>query len=223
MSVATNIVQRTFNIRHKEKLGTCFTLDLDGRRYLVTARHIVEKIKDRDVISILHGGRWIPFDVALVGHGNGDVDVSVLAPQVVLGANHALNATTAGLQYAEDVFFLGFPYGLNFEIGALNAEFPVPLVKRAIVSALGLGDVPMLLDGHNNPGFSGGPVVRRWNSDGQTVVGVISEYMEEPESVEDRAGNELPYVHHTNTGIIVVWEIRHAIELVESNPIGLAV
>ena len=45
MSVTTNILRRTFRMRHRDKCGTCFTVDVDNRRYLVTARHLVETIQ----------------------------------------------------------------------------------------------------------------------------------------------------------------------------------
>lgn len=221
MTVRTNIIQRTFHIRYNGQSGTCFTLDLDQRRYLITARHIVENINDRDIVEISHGGSWIPIDVALVGHGNGNVDTTVLAPQVRFGANHALNATTAGLLYAEEVYFLGFPFALGFDIGEINADFPAPLAKKALVSAIGLGDAPMLLDGHNNPGFSGGPVVRGWNSEGQTVVGVVSGYRHDTQPIRDSAGTVMPYTYRMNTGIVIAWEIGHVTELVSNNPIGI--
>ena len=101
MSVTTNILQRTFNIRCAGNSGTCFSIDLDGGRYLVTARHVVGGIRDRGVMEILHSGRWVPIQAHLVGHGQGNVDVSVLSPEVLFGANHALRATTAHLMLAE--------------------------------------------------------------------------------------------------------------------------
>lgn len=72
MSVTTNILQRTFHIRCREASGTCFTLDVDGRRYLATARHVVAGIQGDGVIEIAHGnGKWLPLGVKLVGHGDG--------------------------------------------------------------------------------------------------------------------------------------------------------
>lgn len=131
MSVTTNILQRTFHIRRHEASGTCFTLDVDGRQYLATARHVVAGIQGDGVIEIAHGnGKWLPLGVKLVGHGDGDADVSVLAPRVLFGAPHPLSITTAHLMLAEDLYFLGFPFGMSFDVGELNAGFPMPLVKK---------------------------------------------------------------------------------------------
>ena len=224
MSVTTNILQRTFNIRYDGQMGTCFTIDVEGKRYLITARHVVESIRDNAIVAISHNRTWHPWRVQLVGHGPEDIDVTALAPQELFGASHPLSLTTAGLTLAEDVFFLGFPFGLRMEVQTeLNAGFPLPLVKRASVSALGLGDEPVLLDGHNNSGFSGGPVVRRWNNDQQTVIGVVSGYHTYASKVRDANGNETSFTYDTNTGIIITHDIKHALALIEENPIGIPV
>ena len=224
MSVTANILQRTFLIRYKGNTGTCFTIDVQGRRYLITAKHVVDSIRDDAVVDISHNRGWLPLRVRLVGHGAGDIDVTALAPQELFGASHPLRVTTAGLILAEDIYFLGFPYGLGMEVKTeLNAGFPLPLVKKAVVSALGLGDGPMLLDGHNNIGFSGGPVVRRGTKEEQTVIGVVSGYEAERQRVRDEDDNETPYTYYTNTGIIIAHDIRHALAIIATNPIGISV
>ena len=168
MSVTANILQRTFRIRYNGNTGTCFTIDVQGRRYLVTAKHVVDSIRDDAVVDISHNKGWLALRVRLVGHGAGDIDVTALAPQELFGGSHPLRVTTKGLVLAEDIYFLGFPYGLGMEVKTdFNAGFPLPLVKKAVVSALGLEDGPMLLDGNNNAGFSGGPGCSSWDQRGQ--------------------------------------------------------
>ena len=224
MSVTTNILQRTFRIDYEGAIGTGFTVDMDGRRYLITARHVVETIRNDDVVEISHNRGWRSLDVRLVGHGSGDIDVTVLAPQALFGAPHPLKLTMAGLTLAEGVYFLGFPYGLGMEVETkLNAGFPLPLVKKAIVSAIEFEGAPLLLDGHNNVGFSGGPVARRGNRNEQTVIGVVSGYEADRSKILDENGNETSYTYDTNTGIIVAHDIRHALKLIEANPVGIPV
>lgn len=224
MSVTANILQRTFLIRHGGSMGTCFTIDVEGRRYLITAKHVVESIGDEAVVEISHERGWLRVPVQLVGHGAGGVDVTVLAPQGLFGVAHALNLTTAGLVLAEDIYFLGFPYGLGMEVKTdLNAGFPVPLVKKGVVSSLGLDDGPLLLDGHNNVGFSGGPVARRGTKEEQTVIGVVSGYRFDRQKVRDGDGNETSHTYDTNTGIVIAHDIRHALEIIAANPVGIAV
>ena len=109
----------------------------------------------------------------------------------------------------------------------MNMNFPLPLVKKGIVSMFD-GNI-ILLDGHNNPGFSGGPVVFHPNSHSNdlSVAGVIAGYRFDREPVyknqeQEQKGKPLGY-YKANTGIIVTYEIRHALELIRQNPIGLMV
>ena len=102
-----------------------------------------------------------------------------------------------------------------------NEGFPLPLVKKAVVSAVMVDGKPLLLDGHNNAGFSGGPVVRRWNGNEQSVIAVVSGYRYDRGKVRDENGNETSYTYDTNTGIIVAHNIQHAVELIAANPIGI--
>ncbi len=170
--IFTNILQRTFHIRHNGCTGTCFTIDIEDKRYLITARHVVDAIHSEDIVEISHKEGWLRIPVRLVGHGKGDIDVTARAPQILFGVTHPLILSMDGVMLAEDLYFLGFPYGLETK-GNVNSDFPLPLVKRATLSSVQAGE-PMLLDGHNNFGFSGGPVARRGTEGEQTLIGVIS-------------------------------------------------
>ena len=84
----------------------------------------------------------------------------------------------------DEGFFMGFPYGLSTsDRGNTNAGFPLPLLKKAVFSGNSLmNDIyVLLLDGHNNPGFSGGPVLfkdRLKSGDNKYhLIGVISAYV----------------------------------------------
>ena len=222
MSITTNILQRTFQFSFGEDQGTCFTIDYDNRQYIVTARHLVEPITDSATIRIKHDKIWKDCLVNLVGHGGGKVDISVLAAGIQISPKYPLPPTAAGLVLGQDVYFLGFPYGLTSEIGELNQNFPLPFVKKATMSAMDFNHGPFLLDGHNNPGFSGGPVV--FSEVGKpanqfSVAGVISGYRfsMEPVYLEDkRTTLEFKY----NTGIVLAYGIKHAVDLISQNPIG---
>jgi len=76
------------------------------------------------------------------------------------------------------VDFLGFPYGLRSSIKGANGPYPLAIIKRGTIS----GSVPLdpskkaneiLLDGYNNPGFSGGPIVYRDLNQSSVVMNVI--------------------------------------------------
>ena len=61
--VHTNILTRVFLIRFGEKMGACFTIEVQDRQYLITARHNVDGIKDGDKIEIFQNEQWKPFNV----------------------------------------------------------------------------------------------------------------------------------------------------------------
>jgi hypothetical protein len=58
----------------------------------------------------------------------------VLALNTLISPRHPMPPDSAGLVYGQDVFFLGFPYGWSAEVKDLNRGFPLPFVKKAIVS-----------------------------------------------------------------------------------------
>ena len=222
MFITANILQRTFQLSFGKGQGTCFTVDYDNQQYIVTARHIVEPITNSATIRIKHEKIWKDCPVNLVGHGEGKVDISVLASPIQISPTYHLPPTTDGLAIGQDVYFLGFPYGWASEVGEFNDNFPMPLIKKAIISGVDLGSHLFLLDGHNNRGFSGGPVVfAEVGKPGAqlSVAGVISGYRrgKEPVALEgDNTSFELKY----NAGIVLVYGIKHAVDLISRNPIG---
>ena len=223
MLMTTNILQRTFRIRYGAATGTCFTVDVDGKQYVLTARHIVSSMAGPDMVHIQHENTWKSLDVELVGHGQEDIDVTVLAPPIQLSPTYPLPTGIAGIVLSQDVYFLGFPYDLANDGGALNRNFPIPLVKKGILSAFQVdGAKTLLLDGHNNPGFSGGPVVCQIVNDRSnelTAIGIVSGYHNEPKPIYvDQS--ETPFTYYDNTGIVVATSIDHALDLIQANPIG---
>lgn len=220
--ITTNVISRTFHIKYGSGTGTCFTIDIDGKQYFVTAKHVIENLKDDDVVEIYYRNIWVEAIVKLTGHSV-NADVSVFAIDHYIGG-HPLPATIDGIAYGQDLYFLGFPYGIKSEVGELNREFPIPLVKRGIFSAM-FFDQPgkyFLIDGHNNPGFSGGPVVyKKHNSNDFNVGGIISAYRYELENTYLN-DDPTPIQTRTNTGIVIAYSIENALELIKQNPNGKA-
>ena len=60
--------------------GTSFTLEEEGREYLITANHIAHSLRGRCQVEVFKEGGWSPLEVTVVGHASGEVDISVLAP-----------------------------------------------------------------------------------------------------------------------------------------------
>ena len=235
--VTSNIIQRTLHIRWKNlKTGTGFTVDHGSKQYLVTARHVVPGIKSGNTIKIFHDGTWKDLTIDVVGIGNGKVDVAVLACTIQLTPTHSLVPSTAGLLYGQSVSFLGYPFGWNSGGEHINRGIPLPFAKAGIVSALEFGCTNRIfLDAHGNKGFSGGPVVfvPHDQPNGELHVAGIISYFPIPENsqswlpivddtgtpIRNDQGNPFGYVQD-NPGIVVAFDINHAIELIDANPIG---
>ena len=176
----------------------------------------------------MHDSKWNEVPVALVGHGRGNVDVTVLAPTFAFGARNALLLSPANVTLAEDVYFIGYPLGLSTKSppDPYLGGYPLPLVKKAIVSGFPDDNAGLVvLDGHNNEGFSGGPVVRSSRADsGETqIIGVVRGYYPNTQHVIDKDGSPGPYTYTNNTGIVTVQSIRKVVEIIRANPIGISV
>lgn len=220
--ITANVICRVFRIAVDGQAGTMFTIDCDGKQYLITARHVAGSLVGPAQVSLFANGGWNPLDVQVVGHAAGDIDISVLAAKIHLTPEGLpLEASADGLIWGQDVHFLGFPYDIlaKFILGAEG--YPAPFVKGATLSAFD-GDL-CLLDGHNNPGFSGGPVVFTTpDRPGFRVAAVISGFKAVEEPILLR-GAQTSLVYQYNTGIIVAYGISHAVDLIRSNPIGLSI
>ena len=108
MGISSATLQRTFRIRLERNVGTCFTVDLDGRRYVVTARHVANEIESLHTVELWHDGTWKSLPIELVGHGTNGVDITVLAPQQLFGGGYPINIHD-GFMLGEEVSFLGLP------------------------------------------------------------------------------------------------------------------
>ena len=118
--ITTNVLSRTFFIKFGNSTGTPFTIDVDKKQYLVTARHVCAGIHDGDTIGVFHDGQWKNMPVNIVGLGAEnriDTDVAVLAPHKQISPSFSLPPTSAGAALSQDVYFLGFPYGLHTSVG----------------------------------------------------------------------------------------------------------
>jgi len=202
------------------QIGTAFVLEVDGGDYLVTARHLLPEGSG-------------PFRVELDGYDltsrdlyvdplpglPDEADVAVSLLHESLGQTFPATPSLDGMQFGQDCYFLGYPYGLGLG-GDLNPQ--MAFVKKAILSATDRqgGIHRLYLDGHNNPGFSGGPVVFYRDGDlgKPCIAGVVSAYRVQEDTVLV-AGRELPNtVVQTNSGIVIAIEIGHVLAVIRGQP-----
>lgn len=180
--VTSNVLRRTLLIQASEG-GTAFTIEVDGRQYLITAKHVVGKLPNEaeSTIQVRKKNGWAPLKVT-VFKCDDPVDIAVLVPPAQITVNFALEPTSNGMMAGQDAYFVGFPYG-SFATYATQPDV-FGFVKRATVARFDrLPDAHtqmILLDGYNNPGFSGSPVVYRDLSQSGIVfkvAGVLVSYL----------------------------------------------
>jgi hypothetical protein len=227
--------------------GTAFSVDVDHREYWITAKHILTgakhppygTVKDQSVaLSLLNPAseqeQWIPITFSVIDPGQ-DIDIVALAaPHPIL--DDPLPSEPVGtpptLQIGSDCSFLGFPFGgswrATFESGR---KYWMAYTKHCTVSAV-TSDPPQawVLDGINNEGFSGGPVVFLTGPE-QQIFAVISGYVPEPaeiissgvtkkKSPNQKKAAEQHLTANVNSGFIIAYGVDSIIDAIHKKPIG---
>lgn len=221
--IPQNILQKVFLIKFENKTGTSFLVSIEKKDYLVTAKHLFQdslKSNSPVVVEIFQNDKWIKIKSNLLLHENKSIDIAVL--DIHSSDIKELSFDLGGKNYylSQDCFFLGFPFGLKMkdDLGN-NRGFPIPFVKKGIISSFisdTSGVTQIFLDGHNNPGFSGGPVVVN-NLDNDTkhkmrIIGVVSAYLVDKKTIKTPIGN---FENNENSGIVLTYSFDHVFEIVE--------
>ncbi len=218
--VTNNVYTRVFYIKYDNCTATCFSIDFEGKQYFITAKHVIESMASQHNIELFYDERWNVLNAKLVGHSSTS-DVSVFALNFII-EGLPIEPTMGEITLGQDIYFLGFPFGIFSDIGELNRGFPFPFIKKGILSAVFFDKPgkPFYLDGINNPGFSGGPVVfKKLGTNDFRIAGVISGYRPEyHKTILNDKPNEIQSI--SNTGIIHAFSIDNAIDIIKDNPIG---
>lgn len=188
--VSQNVLERVLNVRVNagtpdEGTATAFTLDVDGREYLITAKHVVNGFGGEAKIDVFVNDKWTSLKFKIY-RCDDPIDIAVLVPPSQLTVNIPLSFE-GHFQLGQIAYFLGFPYGYQGPITGATGPYPLPFVKRATISNMAQMDkdkkaLMLLLDGYNNPGFSGGPIVYQdFNESGYVlkVLAVVSGFIPE--------------------------------------------
>ncbi len=122
--VPSNILTRVFSIRIGSQQGTGFTIEVDGRQYLITARHILTSTKSASVVEIFHNNDWIKLPFRSISVEPAKVDIAVLALNQQLSDLLPVQLGIKSSFLSQEVFFVGFPYGLSVDGHSLNRGFP---------------------------------------------------------------------------------------------------
>lgn len=254
--VTSNVLRRTLLIQAiPGETASAFTIEVDGRQYLITAKHVVSTFTDgaQSTIEIMTKNGWSPLKVT-VFKCDDPVDVAVLVPPTQITVDYPLEPSSKELAVGQDAYFVGFPYGLEHATTYTAMSTVFGLVKRATVAQFDsmpqINAQRIILDGINNQGFSGSPLVFRDLSQPGLVfkvAGVIVNYEAQLSPVfkpvqireQDITPTDLAQeliVHSSdgkvyrlqntgevvksNTGIATAWDIGTAVALIRQHPIG---
>jgi len=230
--------------------GTVFSIDVDHREYWITAKHVLTgaehppygSISSRLVpMRILNPGaegeEWLNVEFSVVDVSGG-IDIVVLAAPYPLLPKQVPSLTTGakGVMLGADCEFLGYPFGGGWRATWEDGRSDwMPYTKHCTVSTLNFGEPKIyVLDGINNKGFSGGPVIYGTGTD-QQIIGVVSGYILEPAEVISPSHRKATVRRDVekavcnketntevgmNSGFIIAYVISPAIDAIRRNPIG---
>ncbi|WP_294196187.1 serine protease [uncultured Sphingomonas sp.] len=176
------------SIRSEGGQGTAFVYGSGTQTCFVTAAHVLAGAREGGFILMRRYGEWKSFPLTMVSvHPDGQ-DLALFAVSgLVLDIEHAfIHPNDPKLYPGQELKFTGFPHGLENLIDS-PMGFSTPLVRTAFLSGTIIlpdkGGALLVLDGLNNPGYSGGPV---WapgpTLEQPTLLGVISGYRVELKS-----------------------------------------
>lgn len=210
--ISANIYQRIFQLWAGDGSGTAFAFEHEGRQYLATAKHVVDGARP---LLITQHGKPRAFGVRSVWQSP-SADVAVISLAQQLAPTLPVKFSRDGMWFSQDAYFLGFPFGMAWEPkGEPNRGFPMALVKRALISGEFESDPEhrvMLLDGHANEGFSGGPVVvNAPKPRDMQIIGIVIGYRAQVLAVRDTARSVIGDVQ-ANTGLMLAEDIALALD-----------
>ena len=215
--ITTNILRRVFRICHNGKTATCYTIEKGKYQYLISASHIFNGSTEINEILIYHDEKWKKLSVQLIFNSAqaGDTIIFKL-PHDISPRFSIASFGPKGVLLGTWSYFLGFPYDFMTPSGDINNKFPLPLIKAALISSCNSiehGISTILLDGHNNAGFSGGPVI--WNPHNAPqetfIIGTISSYFSENPITS--VTQEKVDLFEVNAGIIKAYWINDLFEI----------
>jgi S1-C subfamily serine protease len=224
----SNVIYRVLRIRTPTDTGSAFTIEVDGKQYLITARHLLEGFGSEGDVDLWMDQHWTRLHVRAIYPAKETVDIAALDAGRPVTVTFPLEPTAGGLTLGQQVYFLGYPYGLGTP-GSLGPAPPgfgeIPFLKSGIISAMDDRDPEasiLYLDGQNNPGFSGGPIVFWHSGTGRfRVAGVVRGYRNEALPVLKRKKLDDPRAPayndlytRANSGIVIGYDIRHIVDAI---------
>jgi S1-C subfamily serine protease len=224
-AVPAEILARSIFIKVGNEGGTAFTLDYQGKIYLVTARHVVAGVPaENAIIQINKDGQWQDYHtVKTLYPPSGDADIAVFqtSEKAAKPFTIAPAGDTGGVTLGQPLWFIGYPFGMAGHVIMKGSGAAVlPFIKRGTMSAIDVTKpdaVVYYIDGFNNPGFSGGPILF-WEFSTHTykILGVVQGY--KADTAKQLVNGQQVDTHIlVNSGILVGYGIQAAIQAIDQS------
>jgi hypothetical protein len=213
-------VSSVFHVRTTNGIGSTFVYQDDRGFYFASAAHLFKSVRKGEHVLFQHRDGWIPFTITDIAFNDQGSDLVCYTLDMPLKLDGALNFKPHAHSFVGgEVKFIGFPHGLNGEYPS-DHGFVTPLVRTAYFSGVVLlnGVSVTILDGFNNPGYSGAPVYVPGTASRPVLAGVISGYRNEAPAIGQlyrKEGHkevevEGHFIKRLNSGMIYA-EGRHAL------------
>jgi len=215
---------------------TSYVCKGDTRPFFITAAHVLKGCRSGDYIYFEQKGGRFAAQLNGIIRDEAGFDICAFATSNLPVASGWASSTNSAIAMGQRMMFLGFPHGL---LGTHPGEsdYPTPLVRNAFLSGVAVieGKEMMILDGFNNPGYSGGPVYTAdiEASGDPKLCGVVSGYRNEQQShgriyQKNESGEEEALADlytKPNSGMVICVHVRQLIDLgarmVAYNPVLL--
>jgi len=226
--VGNEVLTQVFRIRIGQEFGTAFTIDVDSQQYLVTVDHLIPTGCAECSLDVWLDNAWISLTGRAIRPRSNEVAAVAIALSERLSPESTAWSKVDELEIAQQMYFIGFPFGLR-TAGTTGAQISeIPFVKTGILSAVDSRNpraVVLYVDGHNNPGFSGGPVVFYPQGEAEPrIAGVLIGYRWDALPVVKREDLRDPNAEsfkdlytRGNSGIVVAFSIEHLIEAIRES------
>jgi S1-C subfamily serine protease len=107
-------------IRWGAEAGTAFTVEYQGKLYIITAKHVVAGITDTNaVIQVRVGDKWEDYQTTnTIYPSSPDVDIAIFATNEKQAQPYAIEpiSGSSSVTFGQQLWFIGYPYGIGSNI-----------------------------------------------------------------------------------------------------------
>ena len=154
-----------------DTIGTGFSIWFQQKEYLITAKHLMQKelssVWDGETIQLYQNNQWHNLIATrILKNNNTHLDICAIPlERPISSLPYPANINFGdSFHYGQECYFLGFPDTWNekndehncFEISGNLSPFPIPFIKKGIISKMTTKNnfVLLYVDSVANKGFS---------------------------------------------------------------------